>query len=455
MKSHLKDAAFPDQDLIDAINNMRYIKETNSFVFTGNQTALDQLRTILPTFDIAPTAVEAAPKGGFYIYKIQQGNQGQIAESLNQMKSHLKDAAFPDQDLIDAINNMRYIKETNSFVFTGNQTALDQLATILPTFDIAPTAVEAAPKGGFYIYKIQHGSEEQIVQSLNQMNSQLKNAASPDEDLINAIKSLRFIKETNSLVFTGAQGALDQLKNILPTFDVSAAHAKTPLAGTKNQFLIYNPVYRSGEELENSLQLVEKNLKDANLANPPFIAAIESVHWVPDTNSLIFTGDAESLAKIENILKTMDLPTPSSSKASQVFIYKPQYSSHLQIEAAFRKMLPNLDKSSLSDQNLIKAIETMQWDPNTQSLIFTSDPATIMRLKELLISLDNPQQSTGKTAQGFFLYKLQTAQGNQVLDELKQLADQIPETTIQNQNIVDAIKKIQWVKSTNSLLITG
>ncbi|MBI3236819.1 MAG: hypothetical protein HYZ48_03860, partial [Chlamydiales bacterium] len=193
MKSHLKDAAFPDQDLINAINNMRYIKETNSLVFTGTQTALDQLKSVLPTFDIAPTAVEAAPKGGFYIYKIQQGNQKQMAESLNQMKSHLRDAAFPDQDLIDAINNMRYIKETDSFIFTGNQAALDQLATILPTFDIAPTAVEAAPKGGFYIYKIQQGNQKQMAESLNQMKSHLKDAAFPDQDLIDAINNMRYI----------------------------------------------------------------------------------------------------------------------------------------------------------------------------------------------------------------------------------------------------------------------
>ncbi|MBS0653481.1 MAG: hypothetical protein JSR39_08160, partial [Verrucomicrobia bacterium] len=181
----------------------------------------------------------------------------------------------------------------------------------------------------------------------------------------------------------------------------------------------------------------------------------ESMKWVPSNNSLIFTGDPQSLERIHAILKTMDIPNPYVTKSTQVFIYKPQYASNTQIESALQRMVPTLDPNSISDQNLAKAIDSMEWDAGAQSFIVTSDPATITRLKELLVSLDNPQELTGKTAQGFFLYKLQNAQGDAVIAELKQIADQIPQTNIQNQGVVMAIDKIQWVKSTNSLLITG
>ncbi len=430
-------------------------KETNTIFIVSTPYLIERAIVVMEDLDIPAKEVVVGQKAGsgknVFIYKAINLSPSDLLSALLQVNQELKSAPGTQTPVEAAIENAQIVKDTNSIMFIADPETVTALKDILTTLD---TPVVGG-KGGYFIYKIQHANEEQIEESLNQMISQLKSTPVPDEDLINTIESLLWIKETNSLVFTGSPTAISHLQTILPMFDVSPTQAKTPLAGSKSNFLIYNPQFRTGEELEDSMNEVAKNLRASNLANPTFMATIESMKWVPSNNSLIFTGDPQSLERVETILKTMDIPNPYMTKSTQVFIYKPQYASNIQIQSALQRMIPTLDSASISDQNLAKAINSMEWDNSSQSFILTSDPATINRLKELLTSLDNPQELAGKTAQGFYLYKLQNAQGDAVIAELKQIAEQIPQTSIQNQSIVAAIDKLQWVKSTNSLLLTG
>lgn len=428
--------------------------ETNSIFIVSTPYLIERAITVMEDLDIPPTAAVVGQKAGpgknVFIYKATNRSPDDLFTALQQVNDELKQAPGPNTPLESAIDNAQVIKDTNSIMFIADPDTVTSLKDVLTSLDTPITG----GKGGFYIYKIQNANEEQIEESLNQMVAQLKSSPSPDLDLINAIDSLRWIKETNSLVFTGTPTAIDHLKTILPTFDVSPTHAKTSLAGSKSNFLIYNPQYRTGDELEDSVREVEKNLKDSNLANPPFLATLESMKWVPSTNSLIFTGDPQSLERVQAILATMDVP--GSQVTTVALIYKPQYASYTQIQSALGRMVPDLTSSnSTSDQNLAKAIQALEWNKDTQSFMVSADPATAARLKELLISLDNPQELTGKTAQGFFLYKLQNAKGDAVIQELGDIKDQIPQTSLQNQNVISAIESIKWVKSTNSLMITG
>ncbi len=429
--------------------------ETNSIFIVSTPYLIERAIAVMEDLDIPAKEMVVGQKAGpgknVFIYKAINRSPSDLLSALLQINQELKSAPGAQTPVESAIENAQVVKDTNSIMFIADPDTVMAIKDMLASLDTPALG----GKGGYFIYKIQHANEEQIEESLSQMASQLKNTPSPDEDLIEAIDSMRWIKETNSLVFTGSPTAITHLKTILPTFDVSPTQAKTHLAGSKSNFLIYNPQFRTGQELEDSINEVAKNLRASNLANPTFMATIESMKWVPSNNSLIFTGDPQSLERIQVILKTMDVPHSYITKSTQVFIYKPQFASNTQIQSGLQKMVPTLDPNTISDQNLAKAINSMEWDGSTQSFIATSDPATIDRLKELLVSLDNPQDLTGKTAQGFYLYKLQNAQGDAVIAELKQIAKQIPQTNVQNQGVVMAIDKIQWVKSTNSLLITG
>lgn len=432
--------------------------DTNTIFLVSTPYLIERAVTIMEDLDIPPKGNQIAQRAqlekSVYIYKAIYRTPDELVNGLNQINDQLKSSGGPTTALEEAIDNLQEVNNTNSLMFLADADTVAKLKDLLASLDT--TVAPSSAKTSLYIYKIQIANEEQIEQSLNQTAKQLESAPVPDQDLIDAINSMRWIRETNSLVFTGTEASLNYLKTILPTFDVSPVHSKTGLsqAGAKSHFLIYIPKHQSGTDLQTQMEGITENLRNSGLADPSMLQALDSMKWESGSNSLIFTGDPQSLDKIRVMLENIDV-AGTYAKGTQVFIYKPQYASSSQIQSALQKLVPTLDPNSPSDQALANAITSMEWNNDTQSFIVTSDPATIARLKDLLLSLDNAQELTGKSVKGFFLYKLGTAQGDNVIDELKALANKIPTDTVQNQNVIDSIKKLEWVKSTNSILITG
>jgi type III secretion protein C len=430
--------------------------ETNSIFIVSTPYLIERAVTIMEDLDVPAKHVvvgkaELASKNVF-IYKTLNRSPSELISELTRIREQMKSTSGTPSSLEVAINGVQEVKDTSSLMFIADAETMTKLKDILSSLD-----TPSSGKTSFYIYKIQRAQEQQIAESLKQMEERLQSSARPDQDLIDAIDSMKWIKETNSLVFTGAQPALNKLAQIVPTFDVSPHNARTGAqAETKSTFSVYNPQYRPGEQLASELNDLAKNLRASGLADPSFLETLDSMKWVAATNSLIFTGNPKSVERIEGILKSMDTPTAYTSKSSQVFIYKPQHASPDQIQNALNSLIPALQNTkTLSDGNLVNAIRAMQWNAETQSFMVTSDSATIERLKGLLTSMDSPQQTTGTLSKGFFLYKLQNAKCDVVLAELKNIASKMPSSTLQNQNLVKTISKIECIKSNNSLLITG
>ncbi|MBS1658766.1 MAG: hypothetical protein JST18_11825, partial [Bacteroidetes bacterium] len=221
---------------------------------------------------------------------------------------------------------------------------------------------------------------------------------------------------------------------------------------------VYQPVNLTPEDLLMALRQVGEGLKATPGAKASVETAVHTAEIIKDTRSLLFVAEPEAITIIKDLLASLDTveTTPSlSARATQVFAYSPQYTSHTEIQAALKRLVSTLDPKSIPDLNLTKAIETMEWNRETQSFIITGDASTVERFKTILTSLDGPEQLVGKAAQGFFLYKLQNMEGSSVLAELKTIARQLPQNNVQNQNIAASIDNIQWIENTNALLITG
>ena len=109
------------------------------------------------------------------------------------------------------------------------------------------------------------------------------------------------------------------------------------------------------------------------------------------------------------------------------------------------------------------SIRGLRWIPRTCSLLIPGDQPTIIKIQDLLKQFDVPVkggpipssiESIENTS--FLIYKLQYHQGNEILSALKQISSEIIRTeTTNNQNLVNAINSLQWVKVTNSLIATG
>ena len=134
-----------------------------------------------------------------------------------------------------------------------------------------------------------------------------------DKKLFDAIDNLRWVPKTSSLLISGDPQAIKQIEDLLKKFDVpSIASSESPADALFTQatnFLVFKLQYQRGDEIQNAIKKIGASL----LATPegakePLTEAITSMQWIEVTNSLLASGDAESLQKIKHLIENLDIP---------------------------------------------------------------------------------------------------------------------------------------------------
>jgi len=355
--------------------------------------------------------------------------------------------------------------DTNSIFIVSTPYLIERAVTVMEDLDVPAKKVVIGQKtnalSNVYVYKIKVANEEQIEEALKQMADNLSSSNTPDEDLIEAIDSMRWIKETNSLVFIGTEKALARITDLLPTFDVSPAFAKTPLsqAAAKSNFLVYNPQYQSGAELEKSMTEISYGLKESGLADPSFIQTIDSMRWVANTNSLIFTGDPQSLERVQGMLKSMDnLEDLSIKTAKSFFLYKLQKAPGDAVLKSLHELSDNLPTTGLANQNLIQSINDTKWIQDNNALLITGSPDSVEQIKTLIAEFDLSTSGEARhisEKSTFFLYKLKYVSADQLINSLKTFANNLQQASVEDKELTQSINTLKWIKESNSILFTG
>ncbi|MBS0614995.1 MAG: hypothetical protein JSR58_00395 [Verrucomicrobia bacterium] len=410
---------------------------TRTIFIVSTPHLIERALIVLEDLDTPKAAEASGDQQNILLYKIQLATGHDLLKSLENLAKELK-SRNGNQRIIEALSTAKYIKESNSILFVSDADTLTKVKDLVASLD---STVQAHAKSNFLVYKIQNAPAEQLQQSLDEMVQDISKAPYPDSAFIEAIHSMKYIKETNSLVFTGDEASLKKLSDILPTFDGAAA----------NQFFIYNPQHRSGHELEKSIQDMATNFKASGLSDPGFLHTLTSIKWVPETNSLIFTGNAASLARVGEILKTIDTPY----EGREVFLYKPKYITREELTHALSQLSQSLDAKNPSDASVQKAMRGAKWMDDSQSFLFRADPSTINRIKDLLGSVDTPGGFTGGGINTFYLYKLANAPGESVIANLHKVASDLQESKVPNAMLIQTLRSIKLIKENNSLLITG
>lgn len=331
--TNLKKADLADQDLLTAINSVKYIDATNSLIFTGTPDALQKLQVIIKEVDVAPTTtapVQHVGKTSFLLYKLKNANGPQLISSIKSTSTDLKKTGASDKEFIATLLSAKYIKETNSILFTGPESSLQKVEAFVTQFDVPglsrPHIEEGPPAAtNFLVYKpvaIPGPDLENITQ---EFADNLKISGLSDPEFFNAVGSMRWIESTQSLVFTGNPKTLDQIKQLLISFDIPAnlpAGANPPgqqessIQGIDNtSFLVYKLQYHKGDEIQSALRQIAKDLMLTQAAvNQNLLNAINSIQWIQITNSLLSSGDQETLSRLKDLIKSLDIPL------KQVFI---------------------------------------------------------------------------------------------------------------------------------------
>lgn len=391
-----------DAPLLAAIQSKKWIDESGSFMFTGDDATLTKLKDLLANFDSPSDLGLKSKKPAYFLYRLQNVSGSVVEEDLDSLEKKFKSTGVNNPKLFEVIDHIRFIKETNSLLLTGDPDAVEEIKEIIAQYDVPRQMTGVIGQTTFLLYNLKIASGSHLLSSLHSLAHDLKKSGATDPELLAAISSAKYVKETNSILFIGTQDALDKVQVLVQKFDVSTlgAPSSQPQIVTAGNFYVYKPQSVPGPELEKMVQNFGDNLRLSGLQDPELFQAIASMRWVEMSQSLIFTGSSKSLDQIKTLIASFDVAsnyggTVDSSIQSidntSFLVYKLQFHRGEEIQGALRQIAKDLvGNNAPINQNLLNAINSIQWIEVTNSLLCTGDQDTLTRLKELIKNLDVP-----------------------------------------------------------------
>ena len=411
LAKNLKQSGLVDSKLVQVIDTMRYVKETNSILLTGDAKAIEEAKELLAKYDYPRPTAAVPALSQFFLYKPQYLDATGIQKALRDIGESLKQSQLADPSFLATIESMKYVPSTNSIIFTGTEEALQKIQTLIKDVDVVSSqrAIQHLGKMSFFLYRLMCAPHEQVVGAITKIAADLKKSGTSDKEFLDALASMKFIAETNSLLFTGHEEALAKVQKLVEKFDVTGVCNTDGQAGGNccpgpSQYYLYAVQYLQGPDLIKLLQDFAEGVKSSGLCDPELFQSINSARWVEKTRSLIFTGTEKSLEQLKELLKTLDIaanmPHGEVSSAENpiqgidntgFLVYKLQFHKGDEIQGALRQIAKDLTLSSAQvNQNLLNAINSVQWLEVTNSLLCSGDEETLARLRDLIKSLDIP-----------------------------------------------------------------
>lgn len=469
ISSHLKSDHLSDPAFLHSLESVKWVKTTHSLMFTGDPNSVKKIETLIISLDVPKLS-----KNGYYIYKVQNTTGDVIEEDLDAFAKNLKASGVPDAKVLDTIAKMRYVKETNSLLLSGEAGAIEEVKALIVQYDYSRTQGAAPAASNFFMFKPVHVPVSQIEQSLKDISANLKKAGLADPNLLTAIDTAKLVTATNSIIFTGTPDALQKIQTLIKDIDIPpAAHAPIQHIG-KTTFLLYKLKNASGPQIVTSLKNLATDLKKSS-SDKDLAAALSTMKFVKETQSLLFTGTEDALTKVQALVEKFDVTNLALPKietipmATNFFVYKPHSLAGPDLEKILSDFSENLKSSGLSDPELFNAIASSRWNDKTQTFVFAGSPKALDQIKALLLEFDIPSNLPGglpktplePTIQAidnisFLVYKLQFHKGDEIQGALRQIAkDLILTNAPVNKGLLNSINSIQWLEVTNSLLSSG
>lgn len=79
-------------------------------------------------------------------------------------------------------------------------------------------------------------------------------------------------------------------------------------SGPVLEFAVYKLKYHQGNEIEEALKKIAGDLKGRSNRPQQLIEAIQTIQWVKSTNSLLYSGDEETVESLKKLINTLDVP---------------------------------------------------------------------------------------------------------------------------------------------------
>ncbi len=435
-----------------ALQSIKYLRSTHAFFFIGNPTSLAEIEKILSSLDAPYSEQELnSMHQGFYIYKIKNGTEKQIKDSLNKLVKNLKTSPSDNTELVATIQSMRWIKENNSLLFLGHPRSLEMVAQLLPIFD-APlhegkTDSNLPLSNDFFLYQPKNMSTELFINQIHTIYQDLKSSGFADPAFLHVLQSAKF-STGNTIVFTGDAQSLDRVRALASLIDGEAI--QEPETTT---IYIHRIQYSDYTYLEQQLNTLADSLPTTSALRQTILSA----EYLQASRSLVFRGPNAVIEQIKEIFAALDDPEAALEQPSTFFVYQPTDLSTEDFIALVHKMATSMKESGFTDVALLATLKGAKLIADSKRVLFIGSPASIGRVKELLPSLDS---TTGKAAgnagrSDFFIYQPLYKTPQDILSLVHGMAADMKSGGLENSNLIFTLQSAQITANQRAILFTG
>lgn len=396
----ISSAAGESANVVSSIENIECVPSSNALLISGTTDAIEQIKVLISEFDVQTTSASPSREASFFVYKPKFLSAQELESSLATIIEDLTGSGLKDPDLLQAITSMHYVEKSQSLVFTGAPSALSKIQQLILQVDTqaeTASAIEVIDDVTFMLYKIRFVPETELVNTLKSFALQLDPSHPGNKQIIETLSHVKWIKESNALLFTGTKTTLEKVENLLGKFDTSSGASEAPVIRNASTFVLYTPRYVKGPELVLILQDFMSNLQQSGVTDPGLYDAIKNLKWLDKTSCLLISGQTESIEEVQQLLTKFDVPskdvTPPTIESidnTSFLVYKLQYHPGNDIQTALKEVALSMKSAKNTAPELVDAINSLQWVQITNSLLCTGHQDVLVRLKELIENLDTP-----------------------------------------------------------------
>ena len=374
-----------------------------------------------------------------------------LQSAIKQLMSHLSKVGTPSQSLLETLSNMRYVRESHALLFTGESSTLKEVRNLLAQLDTpSPSGKLVFSTQDFYLYQVKQGNEEGLMRALTTLTNYLKKSPQPDQDLIKTLQSMKWMQESQSLIFTGDARSFERLKEILTTLSQSTDQLKG--ASGELEYFIYKLQNAPGSLVILELNQTAQSLKEHDADEKALLDAIANISWNKVSNSLVITGTFEAIEKLKLMIAKYDIQPLKESQSSQFYVYRPKRMSTLDYLETIQASSKTLEKGGLTDFPLIQTLQRAQMTPDESAVMFTGTAEVIKKVQELAPTFDTSPRGQ---ATHLFVYKPLSMEAAQFQKSMVQTGVDLEKSGLKNASLIDAFKSATLSSDSASVLFTG
>ncbi|NDD99130.1 hypothetical protein EB008_02400, partial [bacterium] len=244
--------------------------------------------------------------GNILLYRAQNRSIQSIAIALRTIAKDSKRSDYNSSSFSKMVDEANLIAP-DMLLFIGEPVQISKISNLIKTID---TPQQVKSDLTFSIIKLQHASGKTVLENIRSMGKDIPEDDA-NEDFILALESLRWNKDTNSIVVQGSPHVIEEITSLINKID-------KPVGSTAD-FSIIKLQNVSGKFVLDQLNQMTSQLTDSS-ENMPFITAVRDLQWNKLNNTITVRGNPQIIQQLTDIITKLDIHTVSST---QYIIYKP------------------------------------------------------------------------------------------------------------------------------------